>query len=99
MNLKKKNIYEEDYKVINNIRTLSLDMINHAKSGHPGICLGASTILYTLYSRFMNIDLDDDNIMEVLIDVPQWEEMMLSIFRYSAYQVYGEKVEIESINP
>lgn len=49
--------------------------------------------------RVEYIDLDDDNIMEVLIDVPQWEEMMLSIFRYSAYQVYGEKVEIESINP
>ncbi len=59
--MSKKNIYEEDYKVINNMRCLSLDMINHAKSGHPGICLGASTILYTLYSRFMNIDLNNSN--------------------------------------
>ena len=59
--MSKKNIYEEDYKVINNMRCLSLDMINHAKSGHPGICLGASTILYTLYSRFMNIDINNPN--------------------------------------
>ena len=45
------------------------------------------------------IDLNDDNIMEILIDVPQYEEMMLSIFDYSAYEVLGEKVTIESINP
>ena len=45
------------------------------------------------------IDLEDDNIMEVLIDVPQWEEMLLSIFNYSAYALSGEQVVIESINP
>ena len=42
-------------KVINNIRCLSLDMIDNANSGHPGICLGASPIIYTLFSRHLNI--------------------------------------------
>lgn len=50
---KNKEDYINDYKVINNMRSLALDMIDNAKSGHPGICLGAATILYTLYSRHM----------------------------------------------
>ena len=45
------------------------------------------------------IDLNDDNIMEVLIDVPQQEGMLLSVFNYSGYQVYGEKTIIDSIMP
>ena len=44
-----------DYKVVNNIRCLAIDMIDNANSGHPGICLGASSIIYTLFSRHLNI--------------------------------------------
>lgn len=50
----------EDIKIINSIKGLSIDMINKAGSGHPGVALGAAPILYTLYSRHLNIDLDDD---------------------------------------
>ena len=58
---REKEDYKNDYRVINNLRALSIDMINNAKSGHPGICLGAATILYTLYARHISIDLDDIN--------------------------------------
>ena len=54
--ISKKENYEMDYKVINNLRCLSIDMINNAKSGHPGICLGAATILYTLFSKHLNFN-------------------------------------------
>lgn len=50
----------EDIKIINSIKGLSIDMINKAESGHPGVALGAAPILYTLYSIHLNIDLDDD---------------------------------------
>ena len=53
--------YRKDYKVINNMRALSLDMINNAKSGHPGICLGAATILYTLYSKYLSFNRNNPN--------------------------------------
>ena len=56
---KERDYYRDDYRVINNMRSLAIDMIDNAKSGHPGICLGAATILYTLYSRHMMIDLDN----------------------------------------
>ena len=55
MSLLKRVDYTEDYKVSNNLRTLSIDMINNAKSGHPGICLGASDIIYTLYAYHLKI--------------------------------------------
>ncbi len=50
-----------DREIINNIKSLSIDMINHAGSGHPGIALGAAPIIYTLYSRHMNISINDTN--------------------------------------
>lgn len=51
-----------DNKIISILRGLSIDMIDEAKSGHPGICLGAAPIIYTLFSRHLNI----------LPDYPTW---------------------------
>ena len=41
---------------LNSLRILSVDMISYAKSGHPGICLGAAPIIYTLYANQMKIN-------------------------------------------
>lgn len=49
----------EDIRNINNLRLLAVDMIENAKSGHPGIALGAAPILYSLYSKVLNIIPDD----------------------------------------
>jgi len=38
------------------IRALSMDAINRAKSGHPGLPLGAADIATVLYSRFLKFD-------------------------------------------
>ena len=45
-----------DINAVNEIKAISLDMINEAKSGYPGICLSGAPILYTLYARHMNIN-------------------------------------------
>ena len=52
---------KRDYKVINSLRSLSIDMIDNAVSGHPGICLGAATILYTLYSKHLSFNRENPN--------------------------------------
>lgn len=49
-----------DEKIISAIKALSIAEISKAKSGHPGIALGAAPILYTLYSKHMMIDINDD---------------------------------------
>lgn len=38
------------------IRSLVIDTINKAKSGHPGMALGSAPILYTLYTRHLKAD-------------------------------------------
>lgn len=43
-------------KIIDQIRCLGIDMIDKAKSGHPGIVLGAAPIIYTLYAHHLNFD-------------------------------------------
>lgn len=58
---RKKENFKDDYRVINAMRCLSLDMISNAKSGHPGICLGAATILYTLYAKHLSFDRSNPN--------------------------------------
>src|SRR5574344_857313 len=48
-----------DREVINNLKCLALDMIETAKSGHPGIALSAPPIIYTLFYKHLNINLTD----------------------------------------
>ncbi len=42
-------------KSSNAIRTLSIDMIEKANSGHPGICMGAAPMMESLFAHKMNI--------------------------------------------
>ena len=45
-----------DELCINSIRFLSMSQINKAKSGHPGIALGAAPIIHTLFTRHLVIE-------------------------------------------
>ncbi|HEX8131000.1 MAG TPA: transketolase [Pyrinomonadaceae bacterium] len=42
-----------DQLCINTIRTLSLDAVQRAESGHPGLPLGAAPMAYVLWTRFL----------------------------------------------
>ncbi|MFN2516757.1 MAG: transketolase [Pyrinomonadaceae bacterium] len=42
-----------DKLCINTIRTLSLDAVQKAESGHPGLPLGAAPMAYVLWTRFL----------------------------------------------
>ena len=42
-------------RAINSIKMLGIDMIEKAGSGHPGIVLGATPILYALYLNELNV--------------------------------------------
>ena len=46
-------------KCINTLRVLGADMITKAKSGHPGIVLGAAPIAHTLFSKHINVDANE----------------------------------------
>jgi transketolase len=51
-------------RMANAIRALAMDAVEQAKSGHPGLPMGAADIATVLYSRFLKIDPSD----------PQWPD-------------------------
>ena len=44
---------------INTIRTLSIDAVQQANSGHPGTPMALAPVMYTLWQRFLRFDPDD----------------------------------------
>src|SRR5699024_9023600 len=51
-----KELYNSiEQQSINTIRTLSIDAVDKAQSGHPEIPMGAATMAYTLYTEMMHL--------------------------------------------
>ena len=50
---------ELDRLAINTIRTLSIDAVQQAKSGHPGTPMALAPLVYTLWNRVMRFDPKD----------------------------------------
>ncbi|MEW5854056.1 MAG: transketolase [Myxococcota bacterium] len=48
-----------DQLCINTIRTLSMDAVQAANSGHPGTPMALAPVAYTLWDRFLRYDPDD----------------------------------------
>lgn len=48
-------------KIVDQIRSLGIDMIDAAGSGHPGIVLGAAPIIYSLFAHHLNINPQNPN--------------------------------------
>jgi transketolase len=46
-------------RMANAIRALAMDAVEQAKSGHPGLPMGAADIVTVLFSRFLKIDPSD----------------------------------------
>src|SRR3954449_9461932 len=45
-----------DQLCINTIRTLAMDAVQKANSGHPGAPMGLAPVAYTLWNRFLTYD-------------------------------------------
>ena len=50
---------ELDRLAINTIRTLSIDAVQEAKSGHPGTPMALAPLVYTLWNRVMRFNPQD----------------------------------------
>ena len=49
---------------ISTLRVLSVETIEKAKSGHPGICLGAAPMAYTLFAKHLKHNPKDPNFFD-----------------------------------
>src|SRR5438105_14178984 len=46
----------KDQLCIDTIRTLSMDAVQQAKSGHPGTPMAMAPVIYTIWQRFLRFD-------------------------------------------
>jgi transketolase len=84
-----------DQLAINTIRTLSIDAIEKANSGHPGMPMGSAPMAYTLWAKEMNHNPVD----------PQWfnrDRFVLSaghgsMLLYSLLHLFGYDVTIDDL--
>jgi len=80
---------------VSTIRLLSVDMVQAANSGHPGLPLGAAPMAYVLFSRFLRFNPQD----------PQWpnrDRFVLSAghgsaLLYSLLHVYGYDLSLDDL--
>ena len=86
---------ELDQLCINTIRTLTIDAVQKAKSGHPGLPLGAAPMAYVLWTKFMRYNPRN----------PKWENrdrFLLSaghgcMLLYSLLYLTGYELELEDL--
>ena len=50
-----------DTESINTLRFLSIDEVQAANSGHPGLPLGTAPLMYTIWDRFMKYNPENPN--------------------------------------
>ncbi len=85
-----------DKKVINCIKSLSLDMINNAGSGHPGICLSAAPIIYTLFLNHLRFNKEDGNWINrdrFIMSAGHGSALFYSTLFYAGYPIELEELK------
>lgn len=84
-----------DQLCINTIRTLSVDMVQQANSGHPGLPLGTASMAYVLWTRFLKFNPRNPN-------WPNRDRFILSAghgsaLQYALLHLSGYDLSIEEI--
>lgn len=79
-----------DQLAVNSVRTLSLDAIDRAQSGHPGLPMGAAPMAYTLWSRHLTVNPKDShwfNRDRFVLSAGHGSAMLYSLLHLSGYKV------------
>ena len=80
-------------KSVDAIRILSAEAIEKAKSGHPGICMGAAPIGYELFADFLNYSYKNpkwDNRDRFILSAGHGSAMLYSLLHLFGYDVTKE---------
>lgn len=79
-----------DQLSIDTIRTLSIDAINSANSGHPGLPMGAAPMVYALWSKLLNHNPGNSkwfNRDRFVLSAGHGSALLYSLLHLSGYQV------------
>lgn len=95
--LQKENTNPElDQLCINTIRTLTLDAVQKAKSGHPGLPLGAAPMAYVLWTRFLRHNPKNpkwDNRDRFLLSAGHGSMLIYSLLHLTGYDLPLEELK------
>ncbi|RWZ60399.1 transketolase [Halobacillus fulvus] len=81
---------------INTIRTLSIDAVEKANSGHPGMPMGAAPMAYTLWTKFMNHNPNNSdwfNRDRFVLSAGHGSMLLYSLLHLSGYNVTMEDIK------
>lgn len=82
-------------KAINYLKALSAETITNAKSGHLGVCLGASSILFALFKDHLNFDASDTDFLNR--DRLVLSAGHASALYYSLLSMFGFNVSLQDL--
>ena len=86
---------KRDILCINTIRTLAMDAVQNARSGHPGTPMALAPVAFVLWDRFMNYN-------PVNPDWPNRDRFVLSaghasMLLYSVLHIFGYSISLDDI--
>ena len=87
---------ELDQLCINTIRTLTLDAVQKANSGHPGLPLGAAPMAYVLWTRFMRYNPKNpkwENRDRFLLSAGHGSMLLYSLLYLTGYDLSLEEIK------
>ncbi|MBO8173166.1 MAG: transketolase [Bacillaceae bacterium] len=85
-----------EQKCINTIRTLSIDAIEKANSGHPGLPMGAAPMAYALWSRFLKHNPADPNWFDrdrFILSAGHGSMLLYSLLHLSGYDLSMDEIK------
>lgn len=90
------NLKEIDALAINTIRTLSIDAIEKANSGHPGLPMGAAAMTYSLWTKHMEHNPKNPewfNRDRFILSAGHGSMLLYSLLHLSGYDVTMEDIK------
>lgn len=79
-----------DQLAVNAIRTLSIDQVEQANSGHPGLPMGAAPMAYALWAEHLNVNPDNSewfNRDRFILSAGHGSAMLYSLLHLTGYDV------------
>ncbi len=85
-----------DQKAITNLRMLSIDAVEKAKSGHPGLPLGAAPLIYTIWNSFLHynpVNPQWENRDRFVLSAGHGSALLYSMLHLSGYDLSLEELK------
>src|SRR6266478_9166526 len=86
-----------DELCVNTIRTLCIDAVQQAKSGHPGTPMAMAPVVYTLWQEFLGFDPEDPiwpNRDRFVLSAGHASTLLYSMLHLTRVKAVNEKYEV-----